>query len=107
MGTRRIAWELWVVAIATTVGLIDAAASKQADLATIFAVSTFLALVAIARQGFSAPVRLRGDLARWLQRRAASEGTTPDELATALLSSARAGLDGTGPVSDEAVPQPQ
>lgn len=89
-----------MIALTALVGLLDALAGEQADLALVFALALALSLVLVARSAVGRrEVAVRRDLAQWLADRAAVEGDTAGAIADRALSAYRAGLVGDAPTT--------
>ena len=74
-----------MVALTALVGLLDAIAGEQADLALVFAIALALSLVLVARSAVGRrEVAVRRDLAKWLADRAAVEGDTAGAIADSV-----------------------
>lgn len=89
-----------MIALTALVGLLDAIAGEQADLALVFAIALALSLVLVARSAVGRrEVAVRRDLAKWLADRAAAEDDITGAIADRALSAYRAGLVGDPPTT--------
>ncbi|MCC6433635.1 MAG: hypothetical protein IT196_01255 [Acidimicrobiales bacterium] len=97
-------WLLALMALASGVGVLDAAIGGQLDLVVLH--STVLSLtiaLALHTAGPGRMVPIRGDLARWLDQRAAGAGERPADVANRAIGAYRAGLTGDAEVGREAM----
>ncbi|MEY4373013.1 MAG: hypothetical protein RL219_1782 [Actinomycetota bacterium] len=96
MNAQRVPWEMIAVAIAGSVGLVDAAVGHAADLVVVFAVVVLLALVAMARSLVSRRrIPVRADVLAWLEETSLAEGEPVNDVADRALAAARAGIANT------------
>ncbi len=85
---------LWLAAIVCgSVGILDAAISREWDLMAIFAVTTVLLVALWARQRVHrTPVTLRPDLAHWVAHRAAGSGEPFDDVLDRAVAAYKHGI---------------
>lgn len=82
-------------ATVAVVGTVDAAVSRDADLAVVFGLVVLLQLVLLLRLSVGrVSVPVRADLVRWLHDRAAQEGDSVELIADRALAAYRSELLG-------------
>jgi hypothetical protein len=85
---------LGLAVLVAAVGAVDAALARAHDLVIVFCLIAVLQLVLLLRLHSRRPaIPIRGDLARWLARRAAAAGEPVGAVADRCLAASRADLD--------------
>lgn len=98
LGSRLL---LVLVAVCASVGIIDAAVSREWDLLAIFVAVTALVMVLWFRQRLHrVSVTLRPDLAHWLEHRAESSGEPFDDVLDRAVATFKHGIVADDTIDD-------